>query len=62
MVSFLSDKLGARVRVRLSANAIRTVEKHGGIDNYLLGSSAETLSPKFKKMKKLLKRGDEASE
>lgn len=54
-VSFLSDLLGMQVRIRLSTHGIRSVEKNGGIDNYLLNTKDELLSAKFRKMKKLLK-------
>ena len=54
-VSFLSETLGTQVRVRLSTSAVRTVEKKGGIDNYLLNTCDCALSPKFKKMKRMLK-------
>ena len=54
-VSFLSDLLGVQVRIRLSTHGIRSVEKNGGIDSYLLNTSDEILSPKFRKMKKVLK-------
>ena len=54
-VSFLSETLGTQVRVRLSTHAVRSVEKKGGIDNYLLTTCDSMLSPKFRKMKKLLK-------
>ncbi|MDR1334453.1 MAG: 50S ribosomal protein L28 [Holosporaceae bacterium] len=53
-VSFLSDTLESRVRVRLSTHAIRSIEKNGGIDKYLLQACACTLSPRFKRLKKLL--------
>lgn len=53
-VSFLSDKLGCKVTVRLSASAIRSVEKKGGIDKYLLDTCDCLLSSKFKKMKKVI--------
>ena len=53
-VSFLSDILGSKVRVRLSVNAVRTVEKHGGIDNFLLNSNDEGLSTKMRRLKKTL--------
>ena len=32
---FFSDVLGETVRIRLTTNAIRTVEKHGGLDEFL---------------------------
>ena len=53
-VSFLSEALGMQVRVRLAASAVRTVEKCGGIDNYLKKACECQLSPKFRKMKKML--------
>lgn len=53
-VSFLSDVLGTQVRARLSASAVRTVEKCGGIDKFLMQASASELSSKFRKMKKML--------
>lgn len=36
--SLLSDTLGAAVHMRLSTRAIRTVEKNGGIDAFLLST------------------------
>jgi len=36
--SLLSDTLGAAVKMRLSTRGIRTVEKNGGIDAFLLGT------------------------
>jgi large subunit ribosomal protein L28 len=53
-VSFLSDALGSKVRIRLSTNAVRSVEKNGGIDGYLLSACDCLLSQRFKRMKKLL--------
>ena len=53
-VSFLSDTLGYKVRLRLSVSAVRSVEKHGGIDNYLRNASSNLLSPKMRRLKKTL--------
>lgn len=53
-VSFLSDTLGIQVRARLSASAVRTVEKHGGIDKFLIQAPVSELSSKFRRMKKML--------
>ena len=36
--SLLSDTLGASVKMRLSTRGIRTVEKNGGIDAFLLST------------------------
>lgn len=38
VTSMLSDALGQSVRLRLSTRAIRTIEKNGGLDAYLLGT------------------------
>lgn len=53
-VSFLSDALGIKVRVRLSTHAVRSIEKSGGIDNYLRNTCNCLLSSRFRKMKKML--------
>src|SRR3546814_11819754 len=42
-VSLMSDVLGTAVQMRLSTRAIRTVEKRGGIDAYLLSTPAAAL-------------------
>ncbi len=43
-VSLLSDVLGRLVKLRISANALRTVEHRGGIDAFLLKASDDELS------------------
>jgi large subunit ribosomal protein L28 len=53
-VSFLSDILGTSVKIRLSTHAIRSVEKNGGLDSYLLNACEDLLSSRFKRLKKLL--------
>ena len=55
-VSLVSEKLDLTVRFKISANALRSVEHAGGLDNFLLKSKDNNLSPKAKKLKnKLLK-------
>lgn len=49
--ALLSDTLGM-VRVRLSTNAIRTIEKNGGIDAYLLNSRAAALTTEARQLKR----------
>lgn len=43
-VSLLSDALGRTVRLRVSANALRTVEHRGGLDAFLLKAKDAELS------------------
>lgn len=52
--SFMSEKLNRLVRLRLSTNAIRTIEFHGGIDAYLLRTPASQLESKMVRLKKLV--------
>lgn len=55
-VSLVSEKLDLTVRFKISANALRSVEHAGGLDNFLLRSKDNNLSPKAKRLKnKLLK-------
>ena len=43
-VSLLSDTLGRSVKLRISANALRTVEHRGGLDAFLLKANDDELS------------------
>ena len=51
-VSFISEKLGRIIQLKVTTSTIRTVEKKGGLDNFLLNTSNEKLPPKAKKIKK----------
>ena len=50
-ISLLSDVLGP-VRLRISAAAIRTIEKNGGIDSFLRGTPDGRLSPEIRRLKR----------
>ena len=50
--TMLSDALGHLVRLRLTVNAIRTIEHNGGLDAYLLGTSDSKLSPEMLVLKR----------
>lgn len=54
--SLLSDALGLPVRLRLSTRAIRTIERNGGIDAYLLGTPNSRLSPDILALKRRISR------
>ena len=43
-VSLLSDTLGRSVKLRISANALRSVEHRGGLDAFLLKANDAELS------------------
>ena len=52
IVSLVSEKLDLTVRFKISANALRSVEHAGGLDNFLLKANDNNLSPKAKRLKK----------
>ena len=51
-VSLISDALNRTVKLRVSANALRTVEHRGGLDAFLLKASDEDLSVNALALKK----------
>ena len=53
-ISFLIDKLGKKVQLKVAASTIRTVEKKGGLDEYLINTSNTKLASTGLKLKKLI--------
>ena len=51
-ISFLSEKLGRRVQLKVATKTIRTVEKKGGLDEFLINTPNSKLADKAKKLKK----------
>jgi large subunit ribosomal protein L28 len=51
----ISDALGKSVSFRVSTNAIRTVEKTGGIDAFLLSAKDKNLSSNAVHVKRAIK-------
>jgi large subunit ribosomal protein L28 len=51
-VTLMSDALGQNVRLRISANALRSVEHRGGLDAFLLKADAGELSQRARLLKK----------
>jgi large subunit ribosomal protein L28 len=51
-VTLLSDALGRRVKVRISANALKSVDHRGGLDAFLLKSSEEDLAPRMRDLRR----------
>jgi len=56
----LSDALGP-VRLRLSTNAIRTIDKNGGLDAYLLGMSNTKLPTDALRLKRRIEKARKAT-
>lgn len=51
-VTLQSEALKKRVRLTVSANALRSVEHRGGLDAFLLKAGEEDLSLKAKRLKR----------
>lgn len=55
-VTFRSDVLGREVRLRVSANALKTVDHRGGLDAFLAKARAEELSPQALELKRAVEK------
>ncbi len=54
--SMLSDALGEMISLRLSTSAIRTIEKRGGLDAYLLSTPNSKLGQKARELKRRVQK------
>ena len=55
-VTLMSEALNQNVRLRISANALRSVEHRGGLDAFLAKADADALSPRARLLKKQIAR------
>jgi large subunit ribosomal protein L28 len=55
-VTFISDVLGRNVRLRVSTNAIKSVDHRGGLDAFLIKAKADVLSPRALELKKAIEK------
>lgn len=53
-VTLMSEALNQNVRMRISANALRTVEHRGGLDAFLLKADTAELSQRARLLRKQL--------
>jgi len=55
-VTLISDTLGRSVRLRISAQALRSVDHRGGFDAYLMQAEDADLSPRARALKREIKK------
>ena len=55
-VTFISDALGRNVRLRVSTNAIKSVDHRGGFDAFMIKAKADVLSPRALLLKKAIEK------
>lgn len=60
-VTLQSETLGRDVRLRISANALRTVEHRGGLDAFLAKAKNDELSLKARRIKRQIAKAQEAA-
>jgi len=54
--ALLSDALGQMVRLRLTANAMRSIEHNGGLDAYLAKARGSELPDEARRLKKRIEK------
>lgn len=59
--TMLSDALGRAVTLKVATSTIRTIEKNGGIDAYLLGTSDSKLTDKARRLKRQIRKASAAA-
>ena len=60
-VTLLSEKLDKSFKFRVSTHGLRSVEHNGGLDNWLLKTADDKLSPQARKIKRELKKAGAAA-
>lgn len=55
-VSLYSEILGSSIKMRLTANGLRTVEKNGGLDAYLLSTPVSKLTEEAKELRERIEK------
>src|SRR5262249_44920782 len=55
-VTMISDALGRSVKLRVSANALKTVDHRGGLDAFLLKAKDDDLSAKALELKRQIRK------
>ena len=60
-VTLISDALGRSVRLRISANALKTVDRRGGLDAFLAKAKDDDLGPRARELKRQIEKKQAAS-
>ncbi len=60
-VTMMSDALGRSVRLRVSTNALKTVDRRGGLDAFLMKAKEDELSARALEIKRQVQKKLKAS-
>ena len=55
-VTLFSESLKRKFRFRIASSTLRTIDKHGGLDQYLNNTSSRLLTDKALKLKKQIEK------
>ena len=55
-VTMISDALGRSIKLRVSANALKTVDHRGGLDAFLMKAKDDALSRKALELKRQIRK------
>jgi large subunit ribosomal protein L28 len=55
-VTVMSDALGRSIKLRVSANALKTIDHRGGLDAFLMKARDAELSPRVLELKRQIKK------
>ena len=55
-VTLISDALQRKVRLRISAHALKSVEQRGGLDAFLMKAKEDELSQRCRKLRREVKK------
>ncbi len=59
VASLMSDALGTTVKLRMATAAIRTIEKRGGLDTFLLSTPNAKLGQRARQLKRRIQKARE---
>ncbi len=60
-VTLISDALKRKVRLRISAHALKSVEHRGGLDAYLLKAKEDDLSDRCRRLRREVRKAIEGA-
>ena len=59
-VSVMSDRLDRSIRLRISKNALRSIDHNGGLDNFIVKLGDDTMSIRARRFKREIVRATAA--
>ena len=57
-VSVMSDRLDRSIRLRISKNALRSIDHNGGLDNFIVKLGDDTMSIRARRFKREIVRAN----